>query len=63
MKRNRKPRKGDRVVYTGPYEPSVTAFYGVGVVIGFRNYGETVTVQFDNGLYAYWPIEQTALES
>lgn len=58
----RKPRKGDRLIYTGEYDPSVTTRYQPGTVVAFRNYGTTVTVRLDGpeDLYADWPINETA---
>ncbi len=57
----RKPRKGDRLVYVGPYAPSVPedAKYPPGLAVRFREYGEKVTVRLDTEeeLYADWPVE------
>lgn len=69
--RTRKPRKNDRLVYTGEYAPGVEP-YNPGVAVGFRNHGETVTVRLDGpnyvdgeltteDLYADWPVDQTRL--
>lgn len=61
--RTRKPRKGDRLVYTGPYAPGVTGRYGPGEVVGFRNYGQTVVVRLEGEepeAWADWPVDQTA---
>lgn len=57
---SRRPRKGDRLVYTGPYAPGVTAFYGPGTVVGFRKYGRVVTVHLDDGDNADWPVDDVA---
>jgi hypothetical protein len=62
---SRRPRKGDRLIYTGPYAAEVApdAQYGVGEVVGFRNYGTKVTVRLveeDEELYADWPVAETA---
>lgn len=63
-----KPRKGDRLRYVSPYAPGVTTRYPPGIVIGFRDHGETVTVELESetadtgspGLFADWTIEHVA---
>jgi hypothetical protein len=59
---DRKPRKGDHLIYVGEYDPSVTARYSPGVVVGFRNYGAVVTVELDDGKgWADWPVDEVEL--
>ena len=64
-------KKGDRLVYTGPYAPEVRpeAKYPPGTVVGFRHnrfHGRSVTVLLDKqpgdteDLYADWPISEVA---
>jgi hypothetical protein len=57
-----RPKKGDRLVYTGPYADEVVEGYPPGVVVGFREYGTKVTVRLekDGESYADWPITETA---
>lgn len=60
----RKPKKGDRLIYTGPYAPEVACGYPPGTVVGFRNYGQKVIVLLDKSegevedLYADWPVDE-----
>lgn len=70
----RKPRKGDRLTYTGTYASGITTRYPPGEVVAFRtNRGvPCVTVKLDvdsdhdpakftvEALYADWPIAETA---
>lgn len=62
-----KVKKGDRLVYTGPYAPEVIAsgaVYPPGTVVAFRDHKTKVTVLLDKregeteDLYADWPIEE-----
>lgn len=63
----RQPKKGDRLIYTGTYNPDVTedAKYPPGTVVGFREHRTKVTVLLDKrdgqvgDLYADWPITDT----
>jgi len=62
----RRPRKGDRLIYTGGYATPTVPPYPPGTVVAFRNYGTKVTVLLDkqegdtDDLYADWPIDQVA---
>lgn len=66
----RRPRKGDRLVYAGPYAPGVTSRYGPGEVTGFRNERGVawVTVRLieesreaGEDRFADWPIAKVEL--
>ena len=66
-----RPKRDDRLVYTGPYAPGVTHKYPPGTVVSLhtnRFHGPSVTVLLDRqdgdteDRYADWAIEQTAPE-
>ena len=57
----KKFKKGDHVVYTGPYDKSIHTRYPPGVIVGFKNNKSKVIVRLDGDeLYADWPVDEIA---
>jgi hypothetical protein len=59
-----RPKKGTRLVYTGPTHDGKPSLYAPGVVVSYhtnRFHGPAVTVRLeeDEELYADWPIKWT----
>ena len=55
------PKIGEDVMYLGKYASSVPedAKFPQGKVVRRSFANETITVQFEDGLYADWPLEDT----
>jgi hypothetical protein len=52
----RRPRKGDRLTYTGP---NLTQYrYPTGTIVGFRLGGQLITVELDGGGFADWSAHE-----